>query len=136
MFKRIDHVEIIPTDFERAIEFYVSVLGFTVKERFPVAAAPLKEIAFLALGDTVLELISVKQPAAAPRGQWQAGYRAMAIEVEDMDSAIKYLAGKGIAITWGPADTGRSIRAEIQDPDGLPIELRQWRTPACGTQPS
>jgi hypothetical protein len=91
-----------------------------------VPAAPLREIAYLELGGTVIELLSVEKPAEAPQKQWGVGYRAIAIEVEDMNSAITYLAGKEIPITWGPVTTGRSIRAEIQDPDGLPIELRQW----------
>lgn len=125
MFKKIDHVEIVPTDIDRTMEFYVSVLGFRLRERFPVPAPPLKEIAYLELGGTVIELISVEKPA--PHGkQWETGYRAVAIEVEDMDSAISYLKKKGIPITWGPASTGKSKRAEIQDPDGLTIELRQW----------
>ncbi len=50
----------------------------------------------------------------------------VAAQVADMDKAIAYLAGKGVAVTWGPVLLGKSKRAEIQDPDGLPIELRQW----------
>jgi glyoxylase I family protein len=126
MFKKIDHIEIVPTDINRTIEFYVSVLGFKIRERFPVPMAPMKEIVYLELGGTVIELISVETPAAEPRKQWEVGYRAIAIEVEDMDSTVNYLKSKGITITWGPVATGRSKRAEIQDPDGLPIELRQW----------
>jgi catechol 2,3-dioxygenase-like lactoylglutathione lyase family enzyme len=125
MFKKIDHIEIVPTGINRTIEFYVSVLGFTIKERFPVPLPPLKEIAYLVLGGTVIELISVEKPAAAPRNPWQVGYRAIAIEVDDMDATVNYLKTKGIAITWGPMASGNSIRAEIHDPDGLPIELRQ-----------
>jgi len=126
MFKRIDHIEIIPTDINKTIEFYLSVLGFKLRERFPIANAPMKEIAYLTLGDTVIELISVDITAAAPRNQWEYGYRALAVEVEDMDAAVSYLGSKGIPITWGPVSLGKSKRAEIQDPDGFPIELRQW----------
>jgi catechol 2,3-dioxygenase-like lactoylglutathione lyase family enzyme len=50
----------------------------------------------------------------------------MAIEVEDMDQAVEYLKTRGIGISWGPAHLGKSKRAVIRDPDGLPIELRQW----------
>jgi predicted enzyme related to lactoylglutathione lyase len=46
--------------------------------------------------------------------------------VEDMDTAVKYLSSKGVEITWGPVTLGKSKRAEIKDPDGLSIELRQW----------
>lgn len=126
MFKRIDHVEIIPRDFEKSIGFYTEVLGFVIKQRMEVPAPPLVEIAYLELGGTVLELMRVPGAACATTEPWSVGYRMMALEVEDMDLAIEYLAGKGVAITWGPVDLGKSKRAEIQDTDGIPIELRQW----------
>lgn len=126
MFKRIDHVELIPRDFNRAIGFYTEVLGFTVKQQLMVDAPPLEEIAYLSLGDTVLELMRVRDAASPARQPWQAGYRMMALEVGDMDQAVAFLAGKGVAITWGPVTMGTSKRAEIQDPDGNSIELRQW----------
>ncbi len=126
MFKRIDHVEIIPRDFEKSIGFYTAVLGFVVKQRLKVAAPPLVEIAYLELGGTVLELMRVPDAACATTEPWSTGYRMMALEVEDLDQAIEYLAGKGVAITWGPVDLGKSRRAEIHDSDGFPIELRQW----------
>jgi 4-hydroxyphenylpyruvate dioxygenase-like putative hemolysin len=31
MFKRIDHVEIVPADLQRTINFYTTILGFTLK---------------------------------------------------------------------------------------------------------
>lgn len=126
MFKRIDHVEIIPKDFESAIAFYSEILGFKVKQRLKVESPPLEEIAYLKLGDTVIELMQVKDAALAVINPWQTGYRMMALEVEDMDQAIAYLAGKGVAVTWGPVILGKSKRAEIEDADGFPIELRQW----------
>ena len=126
MFKRIDHVEIITVDFEKSIEFYTEVLGFTLEQRMKVPSPPLEEIAYLALGDTVLELMRVPGAACATAEPWSIGYRMMALEVEDMDQAIEYLAGKGVGITWGPVDLGKSKRAEIHDSDGFPIELRQW----------
>ena len=126
MFKRIDHVEIITPDFERSIKFYTEVLGFTVKQRMPVLSPPLEEIAYLQLGDTVVELMRVANPKSQPADAWGTGYRMMALEVEDMDKAIAYLAEKGVAVTWGPVTLGTSKRAEIHDADGFPIELRQW----------
>ena len=126
MFKRIDHVEIIPRDFERSIGFYTEVLGFQVKQRQKVEAPPLEEVAYLELGDTVVELMRVRDAVCVPFEPWRTGYRMMALEVEDMDKAVAYLTDKGVAITWGPVVLGKSKRAEIQDPDGLPLELRQW----------
>ncbi len=126
MFKRIDHIEVIPRDFARALRFYTEILGFKIKNRLNVEAPPLEEVAYLELGDTVVELMRVKDAAVVPAAPWQTGYRMMALEVADMDQALEYLAGKGVAVTWGPVTLGASKRAEIQDPDGLSIELRQW----------
>ncbi len=78
MFKRIDHVEIIPRNFESSIDFYTKVLGFAVKQRLKVEAPPLEEVAYLVLGDTVLELMQVRDPACSSAEPWRAGYRMMA----------------------------------------------------------
>ena len=126
LFKRIDHVEIIPSDFEKSLAFYCDVLGFKAGERYAVDMPPLREIVYLTLGDTVLELLSVKDPAQASAEAWQVGYRMMALEVADMDEALAYLADHDVKPVWGPMDLGGPKRAEITDPDGLGIELRDW----------
>ena len=125
-FKRIDHVEIIPSDFEMSLAFYCDVLGFDADERHPVDMPPLREIVYLTLGDTMLELLSIENPSAGSGEQWQVGYRMMALEVDDMDEALAYLGKHHIEPAWGPLNIGGSKRAEITDPDGLGIELRDW----------
>ncbi len=44
-----------------------------------------------------------------------------------MAKAVEYLKGKGVDIALEPVDLGDSLRGEIRDPDGLIIELRQWK---------
>ncbi|MCZ7662952.1 MAG: VOC family protein [Thermoleophilia bacterium] len=126
MFRRIDHVEIVPSDFERSIEFYTEMLGFSVRERLTIDRPPLRDIAFLKLGDTVLELLDIEGVTALVGEGPRVGYRMMALEVESMDEALAYLSGKGIEPSMPPFPSGSGFRAEIQDPDGLPIEIRQW----------
>jgi len=126
MFKRIDHIEIIPWDIEKTISFYTGILGFKIKQRQKVEVPPLEEIVYIELNGSVIELIKVKNPALPSQNPWQAGYRMIALEVEDMDTAVNYLKSKGVEITWGPITLGKSKRAEIKDPDGFSIELRQW----------
>jgi len=126
VFKRIDHVEIVPSDFEKSLAFYRDVLGFTAGERHEINMAPLREIIYLSLGDTVLELLSVENPESPSDAPWRVGYRMMAIEVKDMEEALSFLAERDILPHWGPLDLGDSKRAEIRDPDGLGIELREW----------
>jgi glyoxylase I family protein len=126
MFKRIDHMEIVPRDMDKAIAFYTEVLGFKFKERRKVGNPPVEEIAYLTLNDTMLEMLTGKIPAPLPTAPLQLGYRMMAIEVEDMDRAVEYLKSKGVTISRPPMLLGKSKRAEIKDPDGISIELRQW----------
>ena len=126
MFKRIDHVEIAPSDFERSIAFYRDVLGFELKERIPIGSPVLKQVAYLGLGDTTLELLEYADPAP-PDDSIRVGYRLMALEVDDMAESLAFLAEKGVEPSQPPIDVGGgSLRAEIMDPDGLSIELRQW----------
>ena len=126
MFKRIDHIEIIPGDIEKTISFYTGILGFKIKQRQKVEVPPLEEIVYIELNGSVIELMKVKNPALPSQNPWQTGYRMIALEVEDMDTSVNYLTSKGVEITWGPITLGKSKRAEIKDPDGLSIELRQW----------
>ncbi len=126
MFKRIDHTEIVTGNLDRTIDFYVGVLGFQVKQRQKIGRPPLDEIAYLTLADTMVELMSFSGASPASSTPAQIGYRMIALEVDDMDKAVEYLKGKGVEIARGPMATGSSKRAEIRDPDGLPIELRQW----------
>jgi hypothetical protein len=50
----------------------------------------------------------------------------MALEVGDMQRALDALKAKGIEPSWGPKARPSYVRAEIRDPDGNGIELRQW----------
>ncbi len=126
MFKRIDHVEIIPGNADVTIDFYTNILNFKVKERKKIDKPPMEEVIFLELNDSSIEIVSVRNPAPRSADPWKIGYRMFALEVEDMDKAIAYLKDKGVEISMAPVNLGKSKRAEIKDPDGLSIELRQW----------
>lgn len=127
MFKRVDHVEIVSMRAEETIDFYVSIIGFGIRSRHEVKMPPMREVVFLELGDTVIEIISADNPEPKSEVPWEVGYRGIALEVEDMVEAVDYLRGKGVAIALEPVDLGDSFRGEIRDPDGLIIELRQWK---------
>ena len=127
IFKRVDHVEIVPRDAEKTIDFYVNIIGFRIKSRNEVKMPPMREVIYLELGDTVIEIIAADDPKPKSEIAWEVGYRGLALEVEDMKTAVDYLQGKGIAIALEPVDLGDSFRGEIRDPDGLILELRQWK---------
>lgn len=129
MFKKVDHIEIVPGNMDRSIDFYTAILGFRVKSRHKIegpAASPVSEVAYIELNGTLVELISMKKPSPASGDLSAIGYRMMAIEVENMDKAIAFLKSKGVVVSQEPRPLGESKRAEIKDPDGISIELRQW----------
>ncbi len=131
MFKKIDHVEIVTHDLDRTVNFYTDVLGFKMKLTQRIDPSSLGvpiNIVYLQLGGSAVELISYEGAAIAPAptGE-QLGYRMMAIEVDDMDKAVAFLRAKGVEISWGlRVFENRYARAEIRDPNGYRIELRQW----------
>jgi glyoxylase I family protein len=131
VFKKIDHVEIVTDQLERTVEFYTDVLGFKLKARDRIDRSSLRvplQLVYLELGGTSVELMAYEGGSVAPApADEHLGYRMMALEVTDMQSAIDYLKTKGVAITWGPrVREGQYARAEIRDPNGYNIELRHW----------
>jgi catechol 2,3-dioxygenase-like lactoylglutathione lyase family enzyme len=129
MFKRIDHIELVTAEPERALAFYTGVLGFRARQRDRVPSTPLGplDLVYLELGGTTVELMCYPEASlGAAAGAERLGYRMMALEVEDMDQALALLKSKGIAPAWGPIRRPTYARAEIRDPDGNAIELRQW----------
>jgi glyoxylase I family protein len=129
MFKRIDHVEIVTDQLDRTVQFYTEVLEFTVKARDRIERSGLGvpiDLVYLDLGGTVIELISYDGATIDPAPQTEhLGYRMIALEVDEMQKTADYLRTKGVDIVWGPRVRETYSRAEICDPNGFHIELRQ-----------
>jgi catechol 2,3-dioxygenase-like lactoylglutathione lyase family enzyme len=65
MISAIDHVEITTKNMEASIVFYSEVLGFQIKSRRQLdGSRGITEIAFLSIGDSVLEIVEC--PDAIP----------------------------------------------------------------------
>ena len=86
------------------------------------------DLVYLELGGTTLEVMCYPEAKAIPArsAEQRLGWQCLALEVEDMDRALGDLKAKGIDPAWGPMKRPDYARAEIRDPDGNPIELRQW----------
>ena len=126
MLMRTDHIEIVPEDFERSLTFYTELLGFTLIHRYTLDAPPYTELAYLQQGDIGLELLRINNPEPYQPPGNRAGLRCIAWQVDDMEAMLADYNAKGIATSWGPVTTDSFVRAEICDPDGNSIELRQW----------
>jgi len=130
MFKRIDHIELLTAAPERTIAFYTDVLGFRERERKRIPDTPSGplDLFYLELGGTTVEVMCYPEAKAIPprSAEQRLGWQCLALEVDDMDGALGILKEKGVEAGWGPVKRPDYARAEIQDPDGNPIELRQW----------
>ena len=130
MFKRIDHIELLTTAPERTIAFYVDVLGFRERERMHIPATdsgPL-DLVYLDLGGTTVEVMCYSELKSIPprSAEQRLGWQCLALEVDDMEGTLTMLKQQGVQAAWGPMTRPDYARAEIRDPDGNPIELRQW----------
>jgi glyoxylase I family protein len=130
MFKRIDHIELLTAAPDRTIGFYTRVLGFHERERRRIPETPLGplDLIYLELGGTTVEVMCYPDANAIPprSTEQRLGWQCLALEVADMDGALALLRQQGVEATWGPFMRPDYARAEIRDPDGNPIELRQW----------
>jgi len=85
------------------------------------------DLVYLDLSGTVVELISYEGASVDPTPKKEhLGYRMIALEVDDMQKASDYLRTRGVEVVWGPRVRETYSRAEICDPNGYRIELRQW----------
>jgi lactoylglutathione lyase len=121
MYKRIDHVALHVADLDRSVSFYERHFGFKDYFRQQVPGGP--RIAYLKLGDTVLELTHRSEGA-------MNGFH-FCLETDDFDGAVSQLQSGGVELVRAPHKTAaREPREEtwrrvvFRGPDGEQIELR------------
>jgi catechol 2,3-dioxygenase-like lactoylglutathione lyase family enzyme len=125
--RQIDHVVLRVSDVERAIGFYVGVLGCREERR-------LAELGLVQLraGASLIDLVPVDSPLGKPGGAAPAAEGRnvdhVALRVERLDSAVlEHLGARGVQIgerarRYGAEGMGWSIY--VRDPDDNVIELR------------
>lgn len=121
MFKRIDHVALHVSDLDRSIKFYQQRFGF--EHYFQHTAGGGLQIAYLKLGDTVLEL--THHP-----GEALSGFH-FCLETDNFDRTVEQLQKDGVKLIRAPHDTAAREprengwrRVVFGGPDGEQIELR------------
>ena len=133
-----DHMSINVTDFDAAMSWYQDKLGFAVDVSWRVEALDGKRLAYLSLGDTVIELVQADRgglglPAAATFQEHFArtGYGHLCFSVDDVDAMLARLEAKGVptfvsAETYALDGTPYERRVGfVQDPEGNVIEFAE-----------
>lgn len=100
-------------DVDAALEFYVGVLGLTVRTDRPDFSFGG---AWLDAGDQQVHLIEAKVPPN--EGQH------FAVAVDDLRAAADELRGRGLEVTE-PVPSGTSLQSFVVDPAGNRVELHQ-----------
>ncbi|MEK9683097.1 MAG: VOC family protein [Rhodospirillaceae bacterium] len=123
----VDHLGIRVRDEKRALEFY-KMIGFDVYRRAD------NDPVIIIRNENGIE-INLVINANNPEGDFNIlmdsetkfpGLTHLALRVDSITKAIKYLKANGIVITQGPVEFGRDghISIFIRDPDRNTIELR------------
>ena len=121
MFKRIDHVALHVADIDRSIEFYETHFG--CENYYEHTSSRGFRIAYLRLGDTVLELTHRSDGA-------MKGFH-FCFETDDFNGAVAAMEQAGIECIQPPHTTDAREEREagwrrvvFKGPDGESIELR------------
>ena len=125
MLSRQHHIAIISADWDRAREFYIEKLGFSlVREVWRPAQQDY--LRMLQLGETVLEIFIKPDAPQRVTNPEAMGLRHLAFHVEDVEAAAAWLRDKGIETEPIREDMVNGGRFTFfKDPDGLPLELHE-----------
>ena len=97
--RRVHHIAIIATDYERSKDFYTRVLGFEFLEEF-YREERESWMGKLALdGSYIVELFSFPTPAVRPGWPEATGLRHLAFEVDDVEGTLAELDAEASELT-------------------------------------
>lgn len=119
-------VRYIIDDVPSAIEFYTTVLGFTLEhDASPAFAAVSRDGVRLLLSG---EGSSGKKPLSDGRCQESGGWNRIHLQVSDIEAEVKRLQDAGVSFRTSEIVSGPGgSQVIIDDPSGNPIEIFQSR---------
>lgn len=120
LFIGVEHIGIKVLEMEKAIRFYLEVLGFKLINRIKPGEV---ELVFLELGGTVVELVEVIDGRRYEDGV----VNHLAIRVTDIFKAIEHLKAQQVKLTsYEPMALGAGrYNFFFQGPSGEKLELYQ-----------
>ena len=120
LFMGVEHIGIKASDLEKAIQFYIQVLGFEYLYRIKPGDV---ELVFLELGGTVVELVEVVDGSRYEDGV----VNHLAIRVSDISKAIEHLKAQQVELSSSePMALGEGrYNFFFRGPNGERLELYQ-----------
>lgn len=124
MLKKIHHIAIICSDYEKSKQFYTEVLGFEITQEVYREERQSYKLDLSLNGHYCIELFSFPNPPKRVSKPEACGLRHLAFEVENIESAIEMLSKHNIKTEPIRIDEFTQKRFTFfEDPDQLPIEL-------------
>ena len=123
--KKVHHIAIIGSNYEKSRRFYVDLLGFSViRENYRPERDDYK--IDLQLDGMELELFIIKNCPKRPSYPEAYGLRHLAFAVDSVDDTVRELNKKGIPTEPIRVDayTGKKMTF-FYDPDNLPLEIHE-----------
>ena len=124
MLKKIHHIAVICSDYEKSKYFYTEILGFEITQEVYREERQSYKLDLSLNGNYCIELFSFPNPPERTSRPEACGLRHLAFEVENIESAIKMLSNHNIKTELVRIDEFTQKRFTFfEDPDQLPIEL-------------
>lgn len=123
-FKKIHHIAIICSNYEKSKSFYTGVLGFEILKEVYRQERKSFKLDLALNGEYIIELFSFPEPPPRKSYPEAAGLRHLSFLVDNFEETIDELTNKGIPCEPIRVDKLTSQRFTfIFDPDDLPIEI-------------
>lgn len=124
LFHQLHHIAILSSDYARAKDFYVRILGLRILQETHRAERQSWKLDLTGADGCQIELFSFPNPPKRPTRPEACGLRHLAFAVENLDAAVAHLVAEGVAVEPIRTDelTGKRFTF-FKDPDDLPLEL-------------
>ena len=122
--KRLHHIAIICSDYQKSKLFYTDILGFKIENEVYRQERQSYKLDLSLNGTYLIELFSFPEPPLRPSRPEATGLRHIAFAVQDIEESIRILAQKNIITEPIRIDEITNKKFTFfEDPDNLPIEL-------------
>lgn len=124
ILKKIHHIAIICSDYQKSKQFYTEVLGFEIMQEVYRKERDSYKLDLALQNNYCIELFSFPNPPKRVSRPEASGLRHIAFAVENIENEVEKLKQLNISVEEIRVDEYTQKKFTFfEDPDGLPIEL-------------